>query len=349
MELREVRAFIAVVEEGGLSAAARRLHLSQPAISQTISALERQLGVQLLVRSSSGVRPTEAGLTLLAEARTLVDRHDYAVAAVTQRGEESSVLRLGIPLELPADLLTRPVTELAAAYPHTRIQARHLSTCEQLMALYTQNLDVGLLRERPVGQALDAVLLTEEHLGVLLPAKEAVEIVEPNGVRLDALSGLSWVGFPRSGSPAWYDEVTAVLRSHGVDPGGRIAGQHSPDRGGEARHSRCRGSLRPCPAELVPTDPRGGELASTDQQSPGPAHLGGLVGLFPQARPGPFHRLVRGTDLPRRPAVRRPPAGDGRRTCRHQTRCGWAEPSSSRTRPPATSLASPKSISVLSR
>jgi DNA-binding transcriptional LysR family regulator len=220
MELREVRAFIAVVEEGGLSAAARRLHLSQPAISQTISALERQLGVQLLVRSSSGVRATEAGLTLLAEARTLVDRHDYAVAAVTQRGEESSVLRLGIPLELPADLLTRPVTELAAAYPHTRIQARHLSTCEQLMALYTQNLDVGLLRERPVGQALDAVLLTEEHLGVLLSAKEAVEIVEPNGVRLDVLSGLSWVGFPRSGSPAWYDEVTAVLRSHGVDPGG---------------------------------------------------------------------------------------------------------------------------------
>jgi molybdenum-dependent DNA-binding transcriptional regulator ModE len=54
VELREMRAFIAVVEEGGLSAAARRMHVSQPALSQTISALERRLGMQLLVRTTPG-------------------------------------------------------------------------------------------------------------------------------------------------------------------------------------------------------------------------------------------------------------------------------------------------------
>jgi DNA-binding transcriptional LysR family regulator len=61
MELRELRVFVAVAEEGGMSAAARRLHVSQSALSQTVTALERQLGVKLLVRSSSGVRTTEAG------------------------------------------------------------------------------------------------------------------------------------------------------------------------------------------------------------------------------------------------------------------------------------------------
>ncbi|SEP47447.1 regulatory helix-turn-helix protein, lysR family [Amycolatopsis saalfeldensis] len=69
-----MRAFVAVVEEGGLSAAARRLHVSQPAVSQTMQALERQLGVQLVVRSSAGVRPTEAGATLLTEARAVLAR-----------------------------------------------------------------------------------------------------------------------------------------------------------------------------------------------------------------------------------------------------------------------------------
>ncbi|WP_199272568.1 LysR family transcriptional regulator [Streptomyces broussonetiae] len=69
MELRELRAFVAVVEEGGLSAAARRLHMTQPALSQTVSGLERQLGVQLLVRGSTEVQATGAGTTLLAEAR----------------------------------------------------------------------------------------------------------------------------------------------------------------------------------------------------------------------------------------------------------------------------------------
>lgn len=215
-----MRAFVAVAEEGGLSAAARRLHLSQPALSQTVSALERELGVELLVRSSTGVEATEAGMTLLNEARAVLARHDQALAAVARHtAAGGGVLRLGIPLELPPDLLTRPLAELAAAYPATRVQARHLSTAAQLAALQTGDLDVGLLREHPVGQDLDAVQVAEERLEVLLATEHAAKIAGPGGIRLDALAGLDWVGFPRSGSPAWYDELTAILRSHGLDLG----------------------------------------------------------------------------------------------------------------------------------
>jgi DNA-binding transcriptional LysR family regulator len=220
MELRELRAFVAVVEEGGLSAAARRLHLSQPALSQAMSALERELGVQLLVRSSTGVRPTDAGSTLLTEARAVLARHDQAIAAVARHTTPGgSVLRLGIPLELPSGLLTEALAELATAYPATRVQARHLSTSAQMTALRGGELDVGLLRERPVGQDLDAVPVVEEKLGVLLATELAPDFVGPEGIRLDALAGLEWVGFPRSGSPAWYDELTAILCSHGLDLG----------------------------------------------------------------------------------------------------------------------------------
>ncbi len=220
MELREMRAFVAVVEEGGLSAAARRLHLSQPALSQTISTLERQLGVQLLLRTSTGVQPTDAGMTLLAEARAVLARYDQAVAAVAgQRTADGNVLRLGIPLELPADLLVQPLADVAAAYPATRVKARHLSTSAQFAALRAGELDVGLVREHPVGPDLDAVLVVEERLGVLLAAERAERLTGPDGVRLDTLAGLDWVGFARSGSPAWYDELTAILRSHGLDLG----------------------------------------------------------------------------------------------------------------------------------
>lgn len=45
------------------------------------------------------------------------------------------------------------------------------------------------------------------------------QILGPQGIRLDALAGLEWIGFPRSGSPAWYDELTATLRSHGIAVG----------------------------------------------------------------------------------------------------------------------------------
>jgi len=222
MELRELRAFVTVVEEGGLSAAARRLHVSQPALSQTVSGLERQLGVKLLVRSSTGARTTEAGATLLGEARAVLARHDQAVRAMARHtGAGGGVLRIGIPLELPSGLLDPALAELAEAHPETRVQARHLSTAEQLAAFQSDELDVGLLRERPPGQDFDALLVVRERLGVLLAAEQAAELAGPDGIALDALVGLEWVGFPRSGSPAWYDELTAILRSHGLDLGTR--------------------------------------------------------------------------------------------------------------------------------
>ena len=220
MELRELRAFVAVTEEGGLSSAARRLHISQPALSQTMNALERQLGVKLLVRSSTGVTPTDAGSTLLAEARAVLARHDQALRTMAAYTTDAGgVLRLGIPLELPSDLLGPPLERLALACPETRVQARHLSTAAQVTALQAGELDMGLLREHPVGPQFDAMLVVREHLGVLLAAEQAAELAGPEGVRLDALRGLEWVAFPRSGSPAWFDEVSAILRSHGLELG----------------------------------------------------------------------------------------------------------------------------------
>lgn len=75
------------------------------------------------------------------------------------------------------------------------------------------------MRERPAGNDLDATLVAEEQLGVLLARSRAEEVSADRGVRLDGLAGLDWFGFPRAGSPAWFDEVTAILRSHGVSLG----------------------------------------------------------------------------------------------------------------------------------
>lgn len=244
VELRELRGFVAVVEEGGLSAAARRLHLSQPAVSQLVAALERQLGMQLLVQQYRRA-PTPAGQTLLAEARGVLARHDQAVAAMARHGaSEASVLRIGVPLELPVGLLSAPLAALAAAHPVTRTELRHLPTAAQLTALRAGELDLGLLREHPVGQELDALLVVAEPLGVLLAHEHTRKIVGPTGVRLDALAGLDWVSFPRSGSPAWFDEVTAVMRSHGLEPGAAAPWRGHRPRGLLGRpHRRARGTM----------------------------------------------------------------------------------------------------------
>ena len=217
MEFRELRSFVAVAEEGGLSAAARRTHVSQPALSQTIRALERELGVQLLVRRSTGTQLTAPGRVLLSEARDLLARHDQAVTAVVGAATGvASELRLGVPLELPPDLLPHALTQLRERLPAARAQVRHLSSAEQLAGLRAGGIDVALVRERPPGREFDAMLVVTERLGVLLAESVAGEVAEPEGVRLEALGGLSWIVFPRAESPAWYDQIVAVLRAHGV-------------------------------------------------------------------------------------------------------------------------------------
>ncbi|WP_410596182.1 LysR family transcriptional regulator [Amycolatopsis sp. lyj-23] len=217
MEIRELRAFVAVVEAGAMSKAARQLHLSQPALSQTITALERRLGVRLLVRTSTGVQVTEAGTTLLSEARAVLARHDQALAAMARHtADGGGVLRVGVPLELPPDLLPSALARL----PDTRVQARHLSSVAQVAALRAGELDVGLVRERPPGPDLDAALVVTEDVGVLLATELAEKLGSP--VRLEDLAGLEWFAFPRAGSPAWYDELAAILRSHGLDVGPEV-------------------------------------------------------------------------------------------------------------------------------
>jgi DNA-binding transcriptional LysR family regulator len=220
VEFRELVAFVAIVEEGGLSAAARRLHISQPALSQTVNSLEREVAVQLLVRGSTGAQPTEAGMTFLAEARAVLARRDQALATMAEltRGG-AGVLRLGIPLELDPDVLPRALARFTAKFPETRVVPRQLSTAAQFVALREDTLDVGLVRERPAGPEFDAMLVSRENLGILIGTELADELVGPDGVRLDALQGLKWVGFPRAGSPAWFDELTSTLRSHGIDIG----------------------------------------------------------------------------------------------------------------------------------
>ena len=212
-----------------MSAAARKLHLSQSALSQTVLSLERQLGVQLLARHSTGVTVTEAGTVLLREAHALIAQHDRMLAAVTgQTAANSGLLRVGVPLELPADLLPRALAELAAAFPQTRVDISHASSADQLTALQAGELDVALVRERPDDPGYDAVLAVEESLGVILATSRASELAGPAGVRLHELAGLEWLSFPRPEAPAWYDQVTATLRSHGIVQHDRAQpGEHS--------------------------------------------------------------------------------------------------------------------------
>jgi DNA-binding transcriptional LysR family regulator len=218
MDLRELRTFVAVVEEGRFAGAAHRLNLSQPAISHTIRGLEKQCGVVLLERTSSGVVTTATGKLLVTEARAVLARYEQAVAVIAQGSTEETLLRIGIPFGLPPGLLSSALATLAAAYPTTTIAVRQLCTASQIATLGAGELDLGLLRHRPANLDLDALLVADEPLGVLVSETQADRLGPSDDVALESLVGLDleWHGFPRESSPVWYDELTATLRGYGL-------------------------------------------------------------------------------------------------------------------------------------
>src|SRR3954469_6077406 len=148
IELRLLRYFAAVAEEGHVGHAAARLFISQPALSQQIRALEEQVGVPLFTRHARGVELTEAGGVLLSEAREVLARADRLEETVEElaRGETDSV-RIGIPPGVPPGLLPGLLERFRASHPDARLEVVQLTTPDQLDALAAGSLDLGLVRE----------------------------------------------------------------------------------------------------------------------------------------------------------------------------------------------------------
>jgi len=121
MELRHLRYFAAVAQHLNYSEAARRLHVAQPAISQTILDLEEEIGAQLFVRSNRSVRLTAAGTALLTEAENILKRSDEArrTAQRAARGE-TGVLRIGFIAPATAPHFAFARAGLSAAIPRGR-------------------------------------------------------------------------------------------------------------------------------------------------------------------------------------------------------------------------------------
>lgn len=95
LELRQLKAFVAIAEEGYITRAAERLGMQQPPLTRMLQSLEAELGVVLMERLPRGVRPTTAGLALLDEARALLARADD-VADVVRRAARGEQGRLAI-------------------------------------------------------------------------------------------------------------------------------------------------------------------------------------------------------------------------------------------------------------
>lgn len=136
MDLRQVRYAIAIARAGSLRRASAVLHIAQPTLSEQLRALEKEIGVELFSRSSSGVRLTEAGEAFLAQATVAVNAFEQAVAAARDTGQ---ALRLGV-----ADGLNDVLAQLLMSVHGTKLRVAPMGTAEQIVSISDGTLAAGL-------------------------------------------------------------------------------------------------------------------------------------------------------------------------------------------------------------
>jgi LysR family nitrogen assimilation transcriptional regulator len=164
MDIKQLRYFIAIAEEGSLSAAAQRVNVAQPSLSQHVISLERDLGVKLLERSPRGVSLTQSGEVLLSHAREIAASLENAVNAVRQSAAEPmGEVSFGLPSSVSM-VLSVPLAEtVRLELPKVRLRAIEAMSGFIQTWLEEQSIDLGMLYDISAVRHLSyQELMTEE-------------------------------------------------------------------------------------------------------------------------------------------------------------------------------------------
>lgn len=197
MELHHLRSFVAAVRLGSFNAAAHELNYTGPAISQHVSALERELGVDLLTRHARGVVPTDAGEVLGRRAQQLLDLADGVAHEVRLVARAPTTVRIGAFSTAAQFLLPPVLTSLLTARPDLELVLIDREPPEGFAEVVAGRLDVMVTHvysgtDMDVPEPLAVEPLLRDDLVLLVPDRHWAG----THLELTALAGERWISGP---------------------------------------------------------------------------------------------------------------------------------------------------------
>lgn len=165
MENKTLYYFVTVVEEGTISAAAKKLNMCQPPLSLSMKLLEDELGVKLLVRGSRKISCTEAGLTLYHRAKDILALCDSCRKEVQDMDHKMrGTIHLGVISSSEETLLSQKMDKFISQYPNIKFELSEANTYEQIDNLEKRIIDVAIVRTPFNDHGLKVFKLHEEPL-----------------------------------------------------------------------------------------------------------------------------------------------------------------------------------------
>ncbi|MEF2549216.1 LysR family transcriptional regulator [Aurantimonas sp. E1-2-R+4] len=217
MDRRRLECFVALAEELHFGRAARRSGISQPGLSQQLRQLEEQMQVQLLHRSKRQVSMTRAGEVFLGEARKILRSMATAVE-LTRQTDDGLIGTLRVGTTPSALFITMPeiLLRFHAVLPQVHVDVQQMTTDEQVVALRSGDIHVGLLHPPIDDGALRCDVLAELPFKVVL--SEANPLAKKPSLTLADLAGETFILFPRGVGPHVHDHLIALCHNAGFSP-----------------------------------------------------------------------------------------------------------------------------------
>jgi DNA-binding transcriptional LysR family regulator len=214
MDYTQLRSFIAVANHGHLTRAAESLHLSQPAVSGHIKALEEGLDVTLFVRTASGMELTPAGRVLLAKAENAVDALlQFRQAAKHLGGDIVGKLKLGTVLDPTTLRIGELLAHMLERHPRLELDVHQVVSNEALADVRSGALDASFYFGAEPGEGLSGVPLRDITYRVCMPAAWSKELRKADW---PALAARPWIAAP--GASSQRRLVLGLFEERGMEP-----------------------------------------------------------------------------------------------------------------------------------
>ncbi|ADP16315.1 HTH-type transcriptional regulator CatR 2 [Achromobacter xylosoxidans A8] len=217
MQLRQLRYFQAVAEEGSFTRAAARLHMAQPPLSRQIRLFEEELGVQLFERTTRALRLTEAGRFLLEQSRLLTARLEEVLEGTRRLGQtQRRWFGIGFVPSTLYGFVPELIRQLRNADPQVEVGLTEMTTLPQLEALKAGRIDLGIGRILFDDPAIERRVLMTEALMAAVPLGHP--IARLRRVSVERLAREPFVLYPARPRPNFSDHVLGLFRAAGHAP-----------------------------------------------------------------------------------------------------------------------------------
>jgi DNA-binding transcriptional LysR family regulator len=216
IELRQLRYFLAVAENLNFTRAAEKIGIAQPPLSQQISALERQLRVNLFRRSKREVTLTEEGKALAFYARRIINLTINAAEVVraVSNGREGP-LTIGAVFSSIYTLIPHILPPLSAQYPGITLNLQEMTISQQIVSLLDEKIDAGILRGPFSHPELETITLYREHFVAVVPSNN--ELAHAKVVRMEEIASQPLIRVRASANRDYSRQMFSILNDKGYN------------------------------------------------------------------------------------------------------------------------------------